>query len=298
MQPFFPAVGLIDALPQHFSHVAQLSNLALCIEFLLLFFQLCQSVVFVHRELRTHVRSAHACLWIILRIVHVVGIVTLDITAVRTDLSRQLACHLGVKERRMQIRSHLAYDEAWPDVIQTHLVQTGFQTLKERVKRLLVCQTAVNLFRSYFVTDRSDAVRLAEILGMLDEFYRAFYHHMDVDDLTFRQEDIYGRVNVDQVITGEDSGLVTLLHAVHSALGVPALDTLFVLEPRTSVVDSYYVRTGVMNSRCLTGKNLRELSLRHAGVTAVAVHLVQSRREIDRRVVTFRCAERCFDYCQ
>ena len=103
-------------------------------------------------------------------------------------------------------------------------MQTGFQTLQEGVEGLLVCQTAVNLFRAHLVGNRSDAVRLAEILGVLDELYRAFYHHVDVNDLSFRQKNIHCRVHVNQVITGEESRLVTLLHAVHSALGVPAFD--------------------------------------------------------------------------
>jgi hypothetical protein len=47
-----------------------------------------------------------------------------------------------------------------------------------------------------------------------------------------------------------------------------------------------------------SGKDFRELSLRHAGVTAVTVHLIERSSEIDRRVVTLGSAERSFDYGQ
>ena len=198
----------------------------------------------------------------------------------------------------MQVGAHFAHDEAWPDVIQTYLVQTGFQPLKEGIEGLLVSQTAVYLFGSYFVGDRSDVVCFAEVLGMLDQLNRTFHHHMDVDDLTFRQEDIHCRVHVNEVITGEESRLVTLLHTVHGTLGVPALDALFVFEPRTAVVNRHYVWTRVMNGCRLTSQDLREDLLCHTRITTIAVHLIEGGSEINRRVVTFRCAERSLDYRQ
>ena len=296
VQPFFPTVALIYALPQHLRHVTQLCNLALGVQTFLHFLQLSQCVVLVHRELRTNVCCSHSCLRVILGILYIVRIMSLDIAAVRTNLCRQFSCYLRIKERRVQVCTHLTYDKARPYIIQTNLVQTGFQSLKERIERLLVCQTAMHFLRTYLITDRSNAVCLAEVLGMLDQLNRTFNHYMDINDLALRKEDVHRRIHVNQVITCQNSCLVALLNAAHCALGVPALNVLFVFQPRTTMVDCHYVRTCVVHCRCFAGKDLREDLLCHARVTAVAVHLVERRREVDRRIVTFRCAERCLDY--
>ena len=298
VQPFLPAVALIYALPQHLGHITQLCHLALGIQTLLYLLELSQCVVLVHRELRTYVSSAHASLRVILGVLNIVAVVTLDVAAVRTNLSRQLAGYLRIKERGVQVCTYLTYDEARPYIIQTYFVQTFLESLQERVEGLLVCQTAVHFLCTYLVADRSNVVCFAEILGVLDQLNRTFNHYVNVDDLALREEDIYSRVNVNQVVTCQDSCLVALLYAVHGALGVPTLNALFVLQPRTTVIDSYYVRTRVVHGCCLAGQDLREHLLRHAGITAIAVYLVQGRRKIDRRVVTFRCAERCLDYRQ
>ena len=298
MQPFFPAVAFIDALPEYLGHIRELCYLALCVQFLLEFFELSQRIVLVHRELRTYVRCTHTCLRIVLRVLYIVAVVTLDITAIRTYFGCQVACYLRIKEGRVQVRTYLTYDEARPYIVQTYLMQPGFEALQEGVKRLLVCQTTVYLFRTYLVRDRRDVMCLTEVLGVLDQFYRTFNNHMDIDDLALRQEDIYRRIDVNQVIARQDSSLIALFYAVHRTLSVPTLDALFVLQPRTSVIDSHYVRTGVVHCCGFAGQDLRECLLRHAGVTTVAVYLVQRRCEIDRRVVTFRGTERCFDHRQ
>ena len=196
----------------------------------------------------------------------------------------------------MEVGTYLTYNEARPDIVETYLVKTGFEALKEGIESLLVSQATVYLFRTNLVGDGGDVVCFAEVLGVEDEFNGTFYNYMNIDDLSFGQEDIHGRIDVNEVVSGEDGSLVAFLDTFHSTLGIPAFDGLLVLEPRSAVVDSHHIRAGIVYGSGFACKNLRELSLGHAGVTAVAVHLIEGGGEIDRRVVTLGGAERCLDY--
>ena len=108
---------------------------------------------------------------------------------------------------------------------------------------------------------------------------------MDVDDLALGDVDVHGRVHVDEVITGQDSRLEGFLHAVHGILDGPFLRPLPVLEPGAAVVDGDDDGAGEMHPLGLETDQPGELLLGHAGITAVAVDLVEGGCEVDGRIV-------------
>lgn len=74
-----------------------------------------------------------------------VGVVSLDPASVRTHLCREVTCHLRVEDRSVEVRSHLAHDEAWPDALESHGCKSALELAKEGVECGLVRKTSVNL---------------------------------------------------------------------------------------------------------------------------------------------------------
>ena len=84
MQPFFPAVGLVDGFQEGFPHVRGNGHAAFRIGFLLHFLELAEGAVLAHRELGAHVGGAHAAERILLRVSYIIGVMTLDVATQRT----------------------------------------------------------------------------------------------------------------------------------------------------------------------------------------------------------------------
>ena len=296
LQPLFPTARLIYLLPEHLAHVAELWDTTCLVLLLLLCFELSECIVLIHRELRTDVRSTHTRGRIVLWVIHIVAIVTLDVATVRTNLSRQVASYLSVEEGSVEVCTHFTYDKAWPYVLKTYVLQTLFQIRKEGVECSRISQTTVYFLSTYLIGDRSDTVCLTEVLSVENQFYSTLSYYVNINDLTLWQEDIYGWIYVNQVVTSQDSCLITIFYTLHSALGIPTLLCLFVLEPWTSVVDCYNVWTSVMHSSCFTSQYLGKLRRSHTCVTTIGIHLIEGGSEVDRRVVALSSAERRFDY--
>ena len=155
--------------------------------------------------------------------------VTLDVTTIRTNFSSEVACYFGIEEGSMEVSTHFTNDKAWPYILETYVLQALFEVRKEGVESSRVSQTTVHVLGTYLIRDRSDTIRLAEVLSVENEFYGALCHYVDVNNLTLWQEDIYGWIHVNQVVASQDSSLVTLFHALHSTLGVPTLLSLDIL---------------------------------------------------------------------
>ena len=130
---------------------------------------------------------------------------------------------------------------------------------------------------------------------MGDEFHRAGGNHMDVDNLALRDVDINSGVYVDKVVSGENRSLERLLHAVHRIFHAPLFRALLILEPGTAVVDCNNHRTGKVHTLRLKTYKAAELFLGHAGVTSVAVYLIEGCSEVDGGIVSLCSAQGCPD---
>ena len=149
----------------------------------------------------------------------------------------------------------------------------------------------MDLFRADLIRDGGKALALAEGLGVGDQLDGAGRDDMDVDDFALRDVDVDGRVDVDEVVSGENRGLKGFLDAVHGVFGGPFLRALTVFEPGAAVVDGDNDGTGEVHPLGLETDEAGEVLLRHARIAAVAVDLVEGRREIDGGVVALGGAQ-------
>ena len=126
---------------------------------------------------------------------------------------------------------------------------------------------------------------LAEALRVGDELHGTGCDYVNINDFPLGDVDVYGRVYVDEVVTGQHSGLERLLDTVHGILHAPLLRALTVLEPGAAMVDGNNDRAREVHPFCLETHGAHEIFLRHAGIAAVTVYLVEGGGKVDGRVV-------------
>ena len=132
---------------------------------------------------------------------------------------------------------------------------------------------------------------------MGDELDRTGSHHVDVDDLPLGQETIHRGVHMDEVVACKESGFVRALDSFHGLFVGPHLKGLDVFEPGSAMVDA---REEIACEVVPAGFALHgadEVFLRHPGIAAVVVYLVQGSGEQDGRIVALCGAEGSFDDC-
>ena len=149
----------------------------------------------------------------------------------------------------------------------------------------------MDLFGPDLVGNGGKTFLLAETLHVGDQLHRSGGHQADVDGLALGDVDVHGRIHVDEIVAGQDSGLEGLLDTVHGVLDGPFLGALLVLEPGAAVVDGHDDGTGEMDTLHFEADHPGEFRLGHARVTAVAVDLVERGGEIDGSVVTLGGAD-------
>ncbi len=132
---------------------------------------------------------------------------------------------------------------------------------------------------------------LSEGFRVGDEFRGAFCYQMNIDDFPFGNIDVYGGVYVDEVISGEDSGLEGFLYAVHGVFHAPFFCPLLVLEPGTAVVDGDDDGTGEVYAFRFETHGAHKFFLGHPGIAAVTVYLVEGGCEIYRGIVALCSTE-------
>ena len=153
----------------------------------------------------------------------------------------------------------------------------------------------MDLFGSYLIGNGRKAFALTEFLYVVDEFHGTGSHHMDVDDFALGNIDIYGRIYVNEIVSGQNGGFKGFLDAVHGILDRPFLRALLVLEPGTAVVDGDDDGTGEMVALHFKRNQPGECRLCHAGVASVTVNLVERGRKIDGRIVALGSTDRGAD---
>ena len=148
---------------------------------------------------------------------------TFDVATQRTHLRGERSRDHRIEHGRVEVRTHLPDDETGPYIGQTNINQPFFEFLDESVESLLVGEAAVDLFGSYLVGNGGKAVLLAETLHVGDQLHRSGGHQADVDGLALGDVDVHGRIHVDEIVAGQDSGLEGLLDTVHGVLDGPLL---------------------------------------------------------------------------
>ena len=93
---------------------------------------------------------------------------SLDPAAVRADLCGEVACHLWVEDRCVQVGSHLADYETWPYVSEADSCQTAPEFREESIECSLVCKTSMNLFCTNLIRNLWKISFTSEILNVPD----------------------------------------------------------------------------------------------------------------------------------
>ena len=269
--------------------------MSFCIVLLFKLLQLTECAVFADCEFRAYVGCTHAAERILFRVGYIVSVMTFDVATKRTYLGGEFLCDGTVEYRSIQVCANFTHDEARPDIFQTNTLQSCFQVTDESVECGFVGKAAVDLFRAHLIGDGGKAVGFAELFRVLDEFYGAFCYQVNVDDFSLGDVDVHGGVYMDKVISGQDCGLEGFLHAIHGVHYGPFLRPLLVLEPGTAVVYGNDDGAGEVDPFRFKTDQAAELLLGHAGITAVAVNLVEGGCEIDGGVVALCCAKGCTD---
>ncbi len=197
----------------------------------------------------------------------------------------------------MEVRADLPDHKTRPGIRTAVLLQSRFEQFQEFVEHIHVRQAAVDLFGADFIVDRRKAPGLAETFDVRDQFDGPGGHHLDLNDFSLRKGTVHGGIHMDQFISGQKRSLIGLLDGFHGFFIGPFLQGLDVLQPGSAVVDRGNEGAGVVVSLRFHLHHANEVFLCHAGVTTVAVHLVECRREQNRSVVSFGSAERGLDDC-
>ncbi len=82
-----------------------------------------------------------------------------------------------------------------------------------------------------------------------------------------------------------------LLHSGHSLFRAPFLHGLDILEPRTAMIYGRDIHSFIIDSLGLKLQCLYKLLLRHSGISAVPIYLIERSREIYRGIVPLRSPE-------
>ena len=108
----------------------------------------------------------------------------------------------------MEVCAHLADNEAWPCVRTSVLGKSLFEKDEELTEYSLVSETSVDFLGTDLVCNRSKTFSLSEILDMGNELDCPFSDNLDPDRLSFRKETVYGRIYMDEFISGEKRCLI------------------------------------------------------------------------------------------